>query len=38
MRCWSRRMQYFMLYRIEGGKVIIDAIFHVLQDYENRIS
>lgn len=28
---------YFMLYRIEGNKVIIDNIFHELQDYENKL-
>ena len=28
--------RYFMLYRIEGNKAIIDSIFHELQDYENR--
>lgn len=30
--------RYFMLYRIEGDKVIIDNIFHELQDYENKLS
>ena len=30
--------RYFMLYRIEGDKAIIDNIFHQLQDYENRLS
>lgn len=29
--------RYFMLYRIEGDKAVIDAIFHELQDYENRM-
>lgn len=29
--------RYFMLYRIEGDRAIIDAIFHELQDYENRM-
>ena len=29
--------RYFMLYRIEGNRVIIDNIFHELQDYENRL-
>lgn len=29
---------YFMLYRVEGEKVIIDMIFHDQQDYENRIN
>lgn len=28
---------YFMLYRIEDEKVIVDNIFHELQDYENKI-
>ena len=30
--------RYFMLYRIEGNKVMVDNIFHELQDYENRLS
>ena len=30
--------RYFMLYRIEDDKVIIDNIFHELQDYENKLS
>ena len=29
--------RYFMLYRIEDNKAIVDNIFHELQDYENRI-
>ena len=29
--------RYFMLYRIVEDKVIIDAIFHELQDYENKM-
>ena len=29
--------KYFMLYRIEDDKVIIDNIFHELQDYENKL-
>lgn len=29
--------RYFMLYRIVGDEVIIDAIFHELQDYENKM-
>lgn len=29
--------RYFMLYRIEGNKAIIDNILHDLQDYENRL-
>jgi len=28
---------YFLLYRIEGDTVIVDDIFHELQDYENMI-
>lgn len=27
--------RYFMLFRIEDDKVIVDNIFHELQDYEN---
>lgn len=30
--------RYFMLYRIEDDVVIIDNIFHELQDYENHLS
>lgn len=30
--------RYFMLYRIEDDNVIIDNIFHELQDYENKLS
>lgn len=26
---------YFMLYRLEGNKVYVDAIYHDMQDYEN---
>lgn len=26
---------YFMLYRIEGSMVYVDAVYHDLQDYEN---
>ena len=28
---------YFMLFRIEGNQVIIDSIFHELQDYERKM-
>ena len=28
---------YFMLYRVENDAVIVDNIFHQLQDYENKI-
>lgn len=30
--------RYFMLYRIVGDTVIIDNIFHELQDYEGKIN
>lgn len=30
--------RYFILYRIEGNTVIIDNIFHQLQDYENKMN
>lgn len=38
-----RRMEfqkhdYFLLYRIEGNSVIVDAVFHDLQDFENKIN
>jgi len=29
--------RYFMLYRVEENKAIVDNIFHELQDYENRM-
>lgn len=29
--------RYFMLYRIIDNEAIIDAIFHELQDYENKM-
>ena len=29
--------RYFMLFRLEGALVIVDNIFHELQDYENKI-
>ena len=29
--------RYFMLYRIEKKKVIVDAIFHGLQDFEDKM-
>ncbi|WP_310603657.1 type II toxin-antitoxin system RelE/ParE family toxin [Anaerosporobacter sp.] len=32
-----RNHRYFMLYRIEGGIVVVDNIFHELQDYENQL-
>lgn len=31
------KYRYFMLYRIVDNLVIVDNIFHELQDYENRI-
>ena len=30
-------LENFMLYRIENEVVIIDNIFHELQDYENHL-
>ena len=32
-----RKHRYFMLYRIEGNMVIIDNLFHELEDYENHL-
>ena len=29
--------RYFMLYRIEENVVIVDSIFHELQDYEDKM-
>ena len=31
------RHRYFMLYRVSDGYVYVDAIFHNLQDYENKM-
>ena len=28
---------YFILYRIDGNKAVIDNIFHFLEDYENKM-
>ena len=30
--------RYFMLYRIQRENVYVDAIFHELQDYENKMN
>lgn len=30
--------RYFMLYRIEGDKAVVDNIFHELQDYEKLMN
>ena len=30
-----RSNDYFMVYRIDGNLVIIDVIYHELQDYES---
>ena len=32
-----RSHKYFMLYRIQKKTVVIDRIFHDLQDYENKM-
>lgn len=32
-----RRHRYFLLYRIEENTAIVDAVFHELQDYENKM-
>ncbi|MCD7841338.1 MAG: type II toxin-antitoxin system RelE/ParE family toxin [Lachnospiraceae bacterium] len=32
-----RNHRYFMLFRVEGKEAIVDALFHELQDYENRM-
>lgn len=32
-----RKHRYFMLYRIEENMVIIDNMFHELEDYENHL-
>lgn len=33
-----KRHNYLMLYRIEGNKAYVDAVYHDLQDYENIIN
>lgn len=33
---WKHK--YFMLYRVEDNIVIVDNIFHELQDYENKFN
>lgn len=30
-----KRHNYFMLYRMDGDKVYVDAVYHDMQDYEN---
>lgn len=32
-----RAHRYFMLYRIDGDKAVVDNIFHELQDYESKM-
>lgn len=32
------RHRYFMLYRIDGERVIVDNIFHELQDFEGKMT
>lgn len=32
------RHRYFMLYRIEGERIIVDNIFHELQDFEGTMN
>lgn len=32
-----QKHSYFLLYRIEGSLVIVDAVFHDLQDFEKRM-
>ena len=32
------RHRYFMLYRIEGERIIVDNIFHELQDFEGKMT
>lgn len=36
-RLGFKRHSYFLLYRIEENLVIIDAIFHDLQDFEKKM-
>lgn len=31
------RHRYFMLYRIEGERIIVDNIIHELQDFEGKM-
>ncbi|MCD8224271.1 MAG: type II toxin-antitoxin system RelE/ParE family toxin [Clostridiales bacterium] len=32
-----QRHRYFMLFRIEESNAIVDALFHEMQDYENKL-
>ncbi len=32
-----QRHRYFMMFRVEGNDAIVDALFHELQDYENKM-
>lgn len=32
-----QRHRYFMLFRVEEDNAIVDALFHELQDYENKL-
>ncbi|MCD8010350.1 MAG: type II toxin-antitoxin system RelE/ParE family toxin [Lachnospiraceae bacterium] len=32
-----QKHRYFMLYRVEENDAIVDALFHELQDYENKM-
>ena len=34
-RVFFDKHDYFMVYRVEGKKVIVDAMYHELQDYES---
>ncbi len=33
-----QRHRYFMLFRVEGKNAVVDALFHELQDYENKMT
>ena len=35
--CKSDRFRYLLVYRVAGNRVIIEGIYHELQDYENSI-
>lgn len=37
-RIFFENYDFFMVYRIEGNLVIVDAMYHELQDYENVFS
>lgn len=37
-RMHFEKHNYFLLYRVEGDKALIDYLFHDLEDYRNKIN